>query len=200
LIETNERIIAAREMYDRLLAENSESATDLASGVTADLADTHISAPEGEVNRLQERQRAAVERVKQAGQRGEEGHDVNIHPDLQDLSFGPIGASSTNLPPPLRPSTLSDDSPDEPSHTNDYRGSLSDFSDYDSSDEETHRKAGGTSPKTRGERDYVKVSDDEDDHYTGSSTAKAPLVHTDDSDPFADPFADEVAVGPSKKY
>ncbi|KAJ6520045.1 hypothetical protein C8R45DRAFT_953693 [Mycena sanguinolenta] len=184
LIETNDRIINALEMYDKLSAP-----TDTADAITTGLDGVHLTASESvtEVNKLQEKQRAAVARAKQNSFRGKApaDDDGNLHPDLQDLSFGGLGSSSQNLPEPLRPSALSDDGDD----TNEAyaRGSLSDFSDYDSSDEDTHNRAGPS--KTR---DYVTVSDDEATGYrgtkVGSPVSKGALVDVDD--PFADPFAD----------
>ncbi|KAF5384868.1 hypothetical protein D9615_001333 [Tricholomella constricta] len=192
LIEANERIMAALEMYEKLLGQNSESTKDISSAVTAGLAAAHIDMPEEQLNVFQERQRAAFERAKYAGgiQGHGQEHDLHLHPDLQDLNFGPLGASSNNLQPPLRPSTRSDDGKEE---IYDVRGSLSDFSDY-SSDEDT--RGSGSSPRKRGGRNYVNVSDDPDEE----PYSRAPLAQVKDDDPFADPFADEVAVGPSKKW
>ncbi|KAG6866052.1 hypothetical protein C0991_009149 [Blastosporella zonata] len=180
LIETNERIMAALETYDRILAgESSESATD---AVARELASTHLtseSVPEGN--------HAASRSDHEGGVLQE--HDIRLHEDLQDLNFGPLGASSSNLPPPLRPSTLSDDEVDQGDNN---RGSLSDFSDY-SSDEETHTS--GAPSSSRKQRDYVNVSPDDEPYLRTPLTKQA----TGD-DPFADPFADEVAMGPSKKW
>ena len=45
-----------------------------------------------EVQRLQEKQRAAVQRVVRQRPRSEDGAPESpIHPDLQDLSFGELG-------------------------------------------------------------------------------------------------------------
>lgn len=112
LIETNDRIINALEMYDKLSTPNPAAEVDV-SGVTAGLAAVNMS--ETELNKLQEKQRVAVARAKQNSYRGkapQEEHDTNLHPDLQDLNFGALGSSSQNLPAPLRPSTLSDDGED----------------------------------------------------------------------------------------
>ncbi len=68
--------------------------------------------------------------------------------------------------------------------TNWRRGSLSDFSDYESSDEETHNRA-STSATPKRSKTYVTVSDDDDDQ---AEAPKDPLL--EDDDPFADPFAD----------
>lgn len=177
LIETNERIIAALEMYDKL------STPDIGDGgvsaITSGMAAAGLT--ESEVIKLQEKQRAAVERAKERKGKDRVDEDAYVHPDLQDLSFGAIGASSTRLPAPLRPSTMSDDGTAQEEHI-DNRGSLSDFSDYESSDEETHKGAAGSSQR----KSYVTVSDEEGSH--------APFVRhngkQEEDDPFADPFAD----------
>ncbi|KAG5654705.1 hypothetical protein H0H81_007461 [Sphagnurus paluster] len=181
LIETNDRIMAAIETYDKLLAE--QSVKDHISGVTDGIAATHID------DRGVSRQ-YSTESGKQTRKSQDifQERDSHLHPDLHDLSFGPLGESSTNLPPPLRPSTLSDDGKED---NYDVRGSLSDFSDY-SSDEETR---GGASTHKRGQdRNYIDVSDDEP--YARSHASQAPK----DEDPFADPFADHAAVEPSKGW
>ncbi|KAJ7786545.1 hypothetical protein B0H16DRAFT_1294617 [Mycena metata] len=163
LIETNDRIITALEMYDKLSTPNPEGQTN---DVAAKFAGVNINSSETELNKLQEKQRVAVARAKQNSFRGKApADDAHLHPDLQELSFGAMGSSSQNLPPPLRPSTLSDDGEE----SNDiYRGSLSDFSDY-SSDEETHNAAG---PSTH--KDYVTVSDDETAGY-GTKKVGSPV-------------------------
>lgn len=78
-----------------------------------------------------------------------------------------------NLPPPIRPNG--------PYSSDDDRrgGSLSDFSDYQSSDEDAHHQRAGPSSR----RTYVTVSDDERDSKRG-------VRKTVEEDPFADPFAD----------
>ena len=85
------------------------------------------------------------------------------HPDLQDLSFGPLGHEQGALPPPIKPSThrasLSDDDWDHVGG-----GTLSDLSDFE--EDEPHNNPGPS-----------------------SSTHKERIpVHAED--PFADPFAD----------
>lgn len=146
-----------------------------------------------ELSKLQEKQRAAVERSKiRAKDRDRERTDnfatpsgtSRVHPDLQDLSFGSLGfdqryfsgnfgrskysnTSSRNLQAPIRPS-----SPGSEDHSSNDRGSLSDFSNYDSSDEDTHAQRATSSS------------------YRTHHTALKPLVAQADEDPFADPFAD----------
>ena len=70
--------------------------------------------------------------------------------------------SSRNLPPPMRPTTSRYSSDEENRH-----GSLSDYSDYESSDEEAHNRA-SSSGAHQGRKPYVTVSDDEFDSYRGS--------------------------------
>ncbi|KAF7307117.1 VHS domain protein [Mycena indigotica] len=173
LIEANERIINALDTYDKLSIAETEAATT--DSVADGLAATHLNSSETELNKLQEKQRAAVLRAKQNSIRGRSG-DSSLHPDLHDLNFGTLGSSSQNLPPPMRPTALSDDGED--ANEAYARGSLSDFSDYDSSDEDNHNGAG----PSRTTRDLVTVSDDE--------TSPAPKNRGHVEDPFADPFAD----------
>ncbi|KAF7311097.1 VHS domain protein [Mycena chlorophos] len=166
LIEANERIISALETYDKLSVAETAATSD-ADKLASGLAGTNLNASETELNKLQEKQRAAVLRAKQNSFRGRSGDNSKLHPDLQDLNFGALGSSSQNLPPPMRPTPLSDG--EEPDVYGEH-GSLSDFSDYDSSDEDTHNRAGPS---------RVTVSDDEH-----------PDPHEHSEDPFADPFAD----------
>ncbi|PFH54863.1 hypothetical protein AMATHDRAFT_134726 [Amanita thiersii Skay4041] len=170
LIEANDRIISALQMYEDLTGLETENAHDDATAVTRAMAATHIDTTQNEVRNGE----TATER----------GKKNNVHPDLQDLSFGPLGNSSNHLPAPLKPSRITDGDEDP---VDAGRGSLSDFSDYDSSDEETHNARPGPS-----KRQYIDVSDDAEDdgsvHYANKE-ARAPLVSAID-DPFADPFAD----------
>lgn len=80
-----------------------------------------------------------------------------------------------NLPPPIRPNAHSSDDEDY------RRGTLSDYSDYESSDEDTHNQRAG--PSSGGRRDYGDDSD------SGQDAHKA-VKNADEDDPFADPFAD----------
>lgn len=151
--------------------------SEVHSAVHAGLAAANLSHTEGEVTKLQERQRAAVSRaVKDGSNRGKDRQgDSHLHPDLQDLSFGTLGGEQRGLPAPIRPS-LSDGGGDSWQR----RGSLSDFSDYEvdnSSNEERLESQG-----------HVTVSDDEERrHMHAGGSAQNRLVDVDD--PFADPFA-----------
>ena len=96
------------------------------------------------------------------------------------MAFYPLNHCDRNLPPPIRPNTRSSHEDREISH-----GSLSDFSDYESSDEEAHLDA-GVSSGSRARKTYIiNVSDNDDDEGEG-----ARRHITEVEDPFADPFAD----------
>ncbi|EIM92246.1 uncharacterized protein STEHIDRAFT_46841 [Stereum hirsutum FP-91666 SS1] len=175
LIETNERIIAAMQSYDTL-SNPAVTEKDVAE-VQEGLAAANIN--DSEVLKLQEKQRAAVMRAMKRGREKDSETDEvpapHLHPDLQDLSFGTLGADQRNLPPPIRPNAHSSDDEDY------RRGTLSDYSDYESSDEDTHNQRAG--PSSGGRRDYGDDSD------SGQDAHKA-VKNADEDDPFADPFAD----------
>lgn len=138
-----------------------------------------MSHTESEVTKLQAEQRAAVSRAVKAGKdRQENGGDAHLHPDLQDLDFGPLGAEQRGLPPPLRPSLPEDD--DEDSW--DHRGSLSDFSDYEDESDDVGRSQ-------RKPQDRVTVSDNDDERSTIHHASGSGQKLVDVDDPFADPFA-----------
>lgn len=46
----------------------------------------------GEIDQLQERQRAAVERHRSRSTQESPPNSAGLHPDLQELSFGDIGS------------------------------------------------------------------------------------------------------------
>jgi len=174
LIETNDRLVSALEMYDKLLISSSERDGDATASITAGLAATSVSSPIVD---------SSAGNYSAKGKDRKADPSAYVHPDLEELSFGPLGHSSNNLPAPLRPSTaLSDDEYEQKEV--DQRGSLSDFSDYESSDEETHKANVGPSSK----RNYVTVSDNDDDSHFPSGPSKG--KHQVEDDPFADPFAD----------
>ncbi|KAH9049344.1 hypothetical protein EDB84DRAFT_1556201 [Lactarius hengduanensis] len=175
LIETNDRIITALESYSKLSKPNvsEQDVEEVRQGLeAAEIAGS-------EVQKLQDKQRAAVQRAVRRYSRTEDdaSRSTSVHPDLHDLSFGALGPEQRNLQPPIRPTTHSSDDDQI------YRGgSLSDFSDYESSDEEIHRRAGPSSD-LHPRKAYVHVSDDggDDDKNAGRHSIE---------DPFADPFAD----------
>lgn len=100
LIETNDRIVAALEMYDTAVSfglvplylgclmqphihqlSKPTEGQDGVQSVQKGLANAKLD--DSEVTRLQEKQRAAVDRATRGGGR--------VHPDLQDLNFGALG-------------------------------------------------------------------------------------------------------------
>ncbi|KAI0651985.1 hypothetical protein C8Q79DRAFT_997182 [Trametes meyenii] len=188
LIETNDRIIAALENYD--LLSKPETSEQRVKEIQEGLAAAKLSS--SELGKLQEKQRAAIERsVGRAGGssiRYDPGEDSPtsptspsyVHPDLQDLQFGALGAEQKNLPPPIRPSVPRSSSEGDEAWR---RGSLSDFSDYQSSDEESHNRAIATSSTQPRRRGYVDVSDDESPDVRRNP--KQGLL--EEEDPFADP-------------
>ncbi|KAG7093867.1 hypothetical protein E1B28_007505 [Marasmius oreades] len=177
LIETNDRIITALEMYDQAQAALQDKADT--KDITSGLAGTRLGGSTGELTRLQDRQRAEVEKAKQT-----HTPPFEAHPDLQDLDFG---ASSSKLPPPLRPMNMGDRDDEQGVPGG---GSLSDFSDYESSDEDMHNNRAWS--RYENKQEYITVSDDSDDAKIGIRR------RVEEENPFADPFADQVVVGPSK--
>lgn len=184
LIETNDRIISSIEMYERLSVSGVDpdpESTELAKTMAA----THLAQSAGANNVLLS---SPFDNVNSANSTSKS--TPHIHPDLEDLTFGPVkGGSTTNLPAPIKPSfhVLSDD--DDNEDRLEQRGTLSDFSDYETSDEETHNANNGNAragPSAR--RNYITVSGDEEEF------TRVPLTKNNDTgdDPFADPFADEL--------
>ena len=172
-------------MYDRVSVQDAQSAT---ATVTTGLAATQII-PTSENDTLPELQYVPAKGTDHAHQ-----NDPLLHPDLQELNFGPLGTSSNDLPAPLRPVTRPYHDSDHNVLRYDARGSLSDFSDYDSSEDHNPRERFSFQRKDR--KDYLEASDGSDDDALGSRTSKP---HAEGVDPFADPFADEAAPGGSRK-
>ncbi|KAM0788811.1 hypothetical protein ACM66B_002897 [Microbotryomycetes sp. NB124-2] len=200
LIATNEQILNALQLYDRMSKpidldsddEHVEEAKRQTLAVAAGANDnddtqsirSRLSAFEmqdREVDKLQQRQRARVDRVNRARAAG-------VHPDLQDLAFGSTAGSS--LPNPIQPRSAEDE----------YRlGSLSDYSDGSSdSDDERYYGSGahassssaaGASGQGQGmsARTYAQFIQDEDER-TGKG--KGLLEDQGEDDPFADPDDD----------
>ncbi|KAH7320349.1 hypothetical protein B0J17DRAFT_685789 [Rhizoctonia solani] len=190
LLDTNERIIAAIQLYDKMSkSPDQDSDEEIRQSLAAAALGEKTSTPgddrDTELEKLQFKQRARIQReISRSSLRssltgGAVGAGAGaagaaaLHPDLQDLAWG--GASSSNLQAPMQTAG-------EASATDAYtnRGSLSDFSDYDSSDEETHRnpQAGSSTH-----------------NYREGTSAPLSSQQDDDDDPFADPFADGNDVG-----
>ncbi|KAG6333905.1 hypothetical protein ID866_5190 [Astraeus odoratus] len=160
LIATNEQIIAAIQTYDDLAA--AAGSTVATAGIQSGLAAVKLSPGDLSESKALQPQRS-TEEDDHADYSGSAGG--RLHPDLQELSFGALGSEQGVLPPPMRPSTRHGSSDEDWEHG---RGTLSDFSDYESEEEQPHRvQQAGPSAST---------------HQGGK-----PL---DTEDPFADPFAD----------
>lgn len=163
MIETNDRIVAAIDLYeDAIRAAESPDAT---KEITRGLAATQIDYSKN--NGHESPDETGPSQVE------------SVHPDLRDLSFGPLGPSSSKLPAPINPSKLSDNYYDS------RRNSLSDFSDYESSGEEARNAKRYPPP-----RKYAHISDNVSTNKTRS------LPDSQEEDPFADPFSDERAISP----
>jgi hypothetical protein len=178
--------------------------------VQKDLARANIH--DSELGKLQQKQRAAVQRaiVRQDsnsavrspssnGRGKERAHSPDrrgAYDDLQDLDFS---SSGPKLQEPLRPNVRGAER-DEGSY--DRRGSLSDFSDYESSDEEAARarsssRGAGSSRYTSGwdtgsrsaskARAYAGLPEEDDEPPRRRSVQQ---TRPDPNDPFADPFQD----------
>ncbi|KAH9858061.1 hypothetical protein C2E23DRAFT_802525 [Lenzites betulinus] len=192
LIETNDRIIAALENYD--LLTKPDTSEQQVKEIQEGLAAAKLSS--SQLGRLQEKQRAAIERSTVRAGSSTARHDSDedsptsptsptspsyVHPDLQDLQFGALGSEKGKLPPPMRPSVPRSSSEDDAAAWR--RGSLSDFSDYQSSDEDAHNRAAASSAAQPRRRGYVDVSDDE-----SPDVRRNPKQGLLEEDPFADPL------------
>ncbi|KAF8338027.1 uncharacterized protein EI90DRAFT_3144360 [Cantharellus anzutake] len=179
LIDSNERVIAALEFYDHMLkgADQDSDDSDLANKMD------RVSVSESEISKRQDKQRAKERNDSMDNLfNGTPGRGVTLHPDLQDLTFGELGASQTALPPPMRPdATVGDNDHD----VYDQRGTLSDYSDYVSSDEETPNAnvVAAARPSNSNSHDYHAPDPTIPIDSTGGKDA---LIDFSD-DPFADP-------------
>ncbi|KAF9229057.1 hypothetical protein BS17DRAFT_722352 [Gyrodon lividus] len=171
LIVMNEQIISALQMYDNLSASDHpvDPTAEIRAGMDA------VTITPGELSKLPDQQRTAVERTGHQRSPSSENDSDNrdevgsltgyVHPDLQDLSFGALDSEQGPLPPPIKPSTQHASLGEAVWDQN--RGSLSDFSDYES-DEEYQRSVAHQSGPGSGTQSRGKLTED----------------------PFADPFAD----------
>ncbi|BGP15067.1 hypothetical protein JCM10213_002789 [Rhodosporidiobolus nylandii] len=205
LLATNEQIINAVRLYDRMSKpvefDSDEEAIEEAKrmaqeqGLTVPPSATphenddtrsirsRLSAfdmQDREVDKIQRTQRRRLERHLSSRATGAGG----LHPDLQDLAFGATASSSgsSSLPPPIQPRSAED------TYTH---GSLSDYSDYssdDSSSSASMRAGQSSSTPARSYAQYVR----EEDERTGKGKGLL-QAQEDDADPFADPFADDGA-------
>lgn len=174
------------------------------AGVQEVPAAVEDAAQDGEIIKLQQKQRMEIQRT--LSDRGFARDSV--HPDLAGLSFGDVDHdddAENALQRPMRPT-----GPDSPRDERDH--GLSDYSDYDSDDDATHRPPASSEedspgPSTRAVRRrsqqpsgnhslsatkeaYADLLGSDDD--VTSSEAKRGLIRGGEN-PFADPFADKQA-------
>jgi hypothetical protein len=133
-----------------------------------------------EVDKLQDRQRARVANRARQG----------VHPDLQDLAFGPT-AGSSSLQAPIQPQSR------ERAFVS---GNLSDYSSSDgySSGEDypSHLGPPPTSDQSMGNaRSYARYIQQDDER---EGKGKGLLEEAGEDDPFADPFDDREEVAGSE--
>ncbi|KAH7101718.1 hypothetical protein BKA62DRAFT_174198 [Auriculariales sp. MPI-PUGE-AT-0066] len=193
LLDTNERIISALQIYDMACHPPTEEPEEqtVAQGKAAD-------GHRGEINKLQHRQRVEIHR---AASNSQLSTNKEQYGDLRGLEFG--GGGARGLQAPLQPRARHEDSEDD-DEGGYQRGTLSDYSDYDSdaapprSDSSSQRAgpssgarraSGTTSRPTKGAGAYDDLLGEEDDLY---AEPKRGLLSQED-DPFADPFADSHA-------
>lgn len=183
LIETNDRLMSAIEMYERLSTSEVDPDPE-STELTKAMAKTQIAAPPGEVLPSPFAD-SASDSEPYSPTTGS-----HIHPDLEDLSFGgTLGQNSNGLQAPLKPARRSNEAVrSDGEGDGERRGSLSDFSDYDdsdeSSDEEVHNRRGSGPSSGPKHKPYMRASDDDLDPVRplASQAQKS-------ADPFADPFA-----------
>ncbi|KZO89661.1 hypothetical protein CALVIDRAFT_543393 [Calocera viscosa TUFC12733] len=201
LLETNERIIASIFLYDQMCkpAEHDSDEEQPPAEAAKDPAETARArvetrgARETELDKLQIKQRERVERVNsmrderdRPARRPRNSHtqDEYVHPDLRDLSFGPLGSSGRDsLPEPLRPTEDSDD---------DRQAGLSDYSDYDSEDDRYGSSSRGGHSHSHSHSRHASY--DQNQNGQGGSG-----LLVDVSDPFADPDEGVTTPGIAEK-
>ena len=180
------------------------------------IAEARLNAPDGELEKLQHRQRGRIERhnsrvgsIRSFDMNNGGASSAGPMGDLMDLNFDDDGTSGSK---PLgggaghaqRGMTAS-----ESANSGFNRGALSDYSDYDESDEsdeETHRRqASGTAEASRSTRpdgsSWTNLNEEEEAEWLQTTQSHRPKIgpgfswneDEDEDDPFADPFADSDA-------
>lgn len=180
LIETNERLQEALNIYTQL------TAIDGGAALAGDIAQLSLGTNELDQIQTTEHLGSSNNMSGRSDIREKSSYSNNpyyqdiVHPDLADLDFSP---PAQYLPPPLRPTSASGVKTPEKGTDEERKGSLSDYSDYESSGEETHTAA----PK----KNYVTTSDNMDSEHP--SPTNQPIVQkgvpTKARNPFADPFS-----------
>ncbi|GAA97291.1 hypothetical protein E5Q_03969 [Mixia osmundae IAM 14324] len=186
LLKTNEQIIAALQLYDRMnkpvdLDSDDEDVQDAANRIRSAGPNIAATRPDllrsfsaltvdTEVDKIQERQRFEIERANRLRR---------AHPDLEDLVFD--DGDAAGLQDPMRPSKTGPESS--------YgQGSLSDYSDYDSSEGSVHSQDDAPQASSshrayeayEGQRGNSLLEDHDDQDQVQEDD-------DDEDDPFADP-------------
>ncbi|GAA6008923.1 hypothetical protein JCM11491_003836 [Sporobolomyces phaffii] len=220
LIATNEQIVNAVQLYDRMskpveldsddeaIEEAKRLATQQGLSVPRGATDRTRRGPEDDANddaqsirsRLSafDMQDREVDKLQMQQRRRLDRHlsyrsshgTGAVHPDLQDLAFGSTGSSA--LPPPIQPRSADDT----------YRhGSLSDYSDYssDEDDEDDDDSVAARAPPTSAASSTGTALPGTSartyaayvqDDDRRLGTGTGLLSHDDEYDPFADPDDD----------
>ena len=164
LLDANEKIVEAIQLYDKMSKSadlDSDSEDEATAKARADRAkDADALAKKLEAQKIEEQRTGEVWKMQQR-QKYESDRRVQKR------------TNSSRLPPPMTPDDLGDD----------HRRTLSDYSDYDSSDSEYQARVASRSQSRRGSMAakkpaYDPLSEDE---------AETPAAGGDPNDPFADP-------------
>lgn len=183
------------------------------------MASLSLKPPETEISKLQGKQRAAIARANSRSSLNVNSGGVSrppgtksVHPDLREISWATsqentwvlsrtqssltltlVLVTIRGLPPPLQPRGADE--------ADSYRqGSLSDYSDYSSDEDDRPRTSTSTAATSAGagpsytSRGYGNLIGDEDD-LASAGDARKGLLDQQDEDPFADPFADDGDLG-----
>ncbi|EPQ28967.1 uncharacterized protein PFL1_03257 [Pseudozyma flocculosa PF-1] len=247
LISANDQIILALQLYDRLSKpveldsdEDNEPLAAISGGETAEqkqaarleaddaeielvrkrIAAARLNAPEGELEKLQDRQRGRIERHNtrvgsirsfDMGGSASAGAGEGAVGDLMDLNFDDDQTTTSSARGGGGGMTASESAG---SGFQARGGALSDYSDYDESEESDGEGQGHRVPVGRSTRpdgaSWTNLNDSEEEEWLQATQGHRPRIgpgfswnegdddNDDDEaeDPFADPFADANA-GPA---
>ncbi|TXT04425.1 uncharacterized protein COLE_07244 [Cutaneotrichosporon oleaginosum] len=214
LLEANERIVTAIQLYDKMskpAALDSDSDDEESKRYGDESAQVERirqrlqaqkleSQRTGEIESMQEAQKAESQRRQaRAARRGNSGTEADRsgRSAIDDLAGLDLSARNPNLPRPIQP---------DPERSSMGRGSLSDFSDYDSSDEDWRASHSRQSSRqeagpSRGNRGQIYRGDSFDPYAPSDDGGYAALEDEGGKDrlledPFGDPFGDDQATTP----
>ncbi|BEJ17938.1 hypothetical protein CspHIS471_0702150 [Cutaneotrichosporon sp. HIS471] len=215
LLEANERIVTAIQLYDKMSkpaaldSDSDEEAVKRYGDEEAQVerirhrleAQKLETQRTGEIESMQEAQKVESQRSQaRAARRGNSAAEADRsgrHGTMDDLAGLDFSARNPNLPRPIEPDS------EKPSMG---RASLSDFSDYDSSDDEwraTHsrRSSRQVAGPSRGNHGQLYGDGNFEPYAPSGDTGYAELEEEGDKDrllddPFGDPFGDDQATTP----